>query len=135
MDLTSPPDELKFRDDLRAWLAANVPKDWTGRKAAGHSMEEHFAYLRGLEKRVYPGGWDGISWPRQFGGRGASVIEQVIFPEEMARASAPPLANVLGLALIGPTIVAHGTEAQKKRYLPGILSGDEIWCQGFSEPN
>ena len=135
MDLNYTPDELKFRDELRGWLADNAPKDWSGRKAPGHSMEEHFAYLRAWQKRVYQGGWAGISWPRQFGGRGASVIEQVIFTEEMARAAAPPLANVLGLALIGPTIVAQGTAAQKERFLTKILSADEIWCQGFSEPN
>jgi len=135
MDLNYTAAEQKFRDELRAWLADHAPKDWTGRKAPGHSMEEHFAYLRAWQKRVYEGGWDGISWPRQYGGRGASVIEQVIFTEEMARASAPPLANVLGLALIGPTIIAHGTAAQKERFLTKILSAEEIWCQGFSEPN
>src|SRR5271166_1157534 len=135
MDLNYTADEQRFRDELRSWMAANVPQDWTGRKAAGHSMEEHFAYLRAWQKRVYDGGWAGISWPRQYGGRGASVIEQVIFTEEMARASAPPLANTLGLSLIGPTIINHGAAAQKERFLAGILSADEIWCQGFSEPN
>jgi len=135
MDLNYTAAEQKFRDELRAWLADHAPQDWTGRKAPGHTMEEHFAYLRAWQKRVYEGGWAGISWPRQCGGRGATVIEQVIFTEEMARASAPPLANVLGLALIGPTIIAHGTAAQKERFLTKILSAEEIWCQGFSEPN
>ncbi|SPF53409.1 conserved hypothetical protein [Candidatus Sulfopaludibacter sp. SbA4] len=135
MDLNYTAAEQKFRDELRAWLADHAPQDWTGRKAPGRSMEEHFAYLRAWQKRVYEGGWAGISWPRQCGGRGATVIEQVIFTEEMARASAPPLANVLGLALIGPTIIAHGTAAQKERFLTKILSAEEIWCQGFSEPN
>jgi len=135
MDLNYTAAEQNFRDELRAWLADHAPQDWTGRKAPGRSMEEHFAYLRAWQKRVYEGGWAGISWPRQCGGRGATVIEQVIFTEEMARASAPPLANVLGLALIGPTIIAHGTAAQKERFLTKILSAEEIWCQGFSEPN
>ena len=135
MDLNYTAHEQRFRDELRSWLESNVPKDWTGRKAAGHSMQEHFAYLRAWQKRVYDGGWAGISWPREYGGRGASVIQQVIFTEEMARASAPPLANTLGLALIGPTIVHHGTAAQKERFLTKILSAEEIWCQGFSEPN
>ncbi len=93
------------------------------------------AFLREWQKKVYDGGWSGVSWPSEYGGRGATLTEQVIFSEEMGRAGAPPLANVLGLALVGPTIIAFGTEEQKKRYLPKILSGEEIWCQGFSEPN
>ncbi len=135
MDLNYTAEEQKFRDELRSWLESHVPKDWTGRKAAGHSMEEHFAYLRAWQKQVYDGGWAGVSWPQEYGGRGATLMEQVVFTEEMARVSAPPLANVLGLALIGPTIIAHGAAAQKERFLAKILSADEIWCQGFSEPN
>jgi len=127
MDLNYTPAERKFRDALRAWLAANVPADWNG--------SQGFDYLRGWQRRVHAGGWAGVSWPREYGGRGATVVEQVIFMEEMARASAPPLANVLGLSLIGPTIIAHGSQAQKRRYLANILSAEEIWCQGFSEPN
>src|SRR5262245_6517892 len=135
MDLNYTAEERQFRDELRAWLETHAPKEWTGRKAPGHSMEEHFAWLRAWQKQVFEGGWAGVSWPREYGGRGATLMEQVIFTEEMARAAAPPLANVLGLALIGPTIIAHGTAAQKARHLAKILSADEIWCQGFSEPN
>jgi alkylation response protein AidB-like acyl-CoA dehydrogenase len=135
MDLNYTESERQFRDELRDWLETNAPRDWTGRKAAGTSMQEHFEYLRAWQRRVYEGGWAGISWPREYGGRGAGLIEQVIFNEEMARASAPPLANVLGLGLVGPTLIAHGTEAQKNRFLTKILSAEEIWCQGFSEPN
>ena len=80
-------------------------------------------------------GWVGIHWPKEYGGRGASQIEQAIFIEEMARAGAPPLINVLGLSLLGPTLIHYGTDAQKKRFLAKILSADEIWCQGYSEPN
>jgi alkylation response protein AidB-like acyl-CoA dehydrogenase len=127
MDLNYTPGELRFRDALRAWLAANAPADWDG--------SQGFDYLRGWQRRVHAGGWAGVSWPREYGGRGATVVEQVIFLEEMARASAPPLANVLGLSLIGPTIIAYGSQAQKRRYLANILSAGEIWCQGFSEPN
>jgi alkylation response protein AidB-like acyl-CoA dehydrogenase len=127
MDLNYTPSEIQFRDALRGWLAANVPADWDG--------SQGFDYLRRWQRRLYEGGWAGVSWPREYGGRGATVIEQVIFLEEMARASAPPLANVLGLSLIGPTIIAHGSDAQKRRYLANILSAEEIWCQGFSEPN
>ncbi|HLK69863.1 MAG TPA: acyl-CoA dehydrogenase [Bryobacteraceae bacterium] len=135
MDLNYSDSERAFRDDLRGWLAENIPADWQRRSASGESMEENFAYLRAWQKKLHEAGWAGISWPREYGGRGATVIEQVIFTEEMARASAPPMANVLGLTLIGPTIIAHGTEAQKQRFLSRILSAEEIWCQGFSEPN
>ena len=134
MDLNLTREETQFRDELRAWLTANVPSDWeTHRLYDG--MEERFRFLRRWQKRVHQAGWAGVAWPKEYGGRGARLMEQVIFSEEMARAAAPPLANVLGLGLIGPAIIAYGTEKQKKRYLPNILSGDEIWCQGFSEPN
>jgi alkylation response protein AidB-like acyl-CoA dehydrogenase len=134
MDLNLTPEEAKFRGELRAWLQGNVPNDWETHRLRD-SMEDRFRFLRAWQKRVYEAGWAGVAWPKQYGGRGASLMEQVIFTEEMARAGAPPLANVLGLSLIGPTIIAHGTDAQKKRFLANILSADEIWCQGFSEPN
>jgi alkylation response protein AidB-like acyl-CoA dehydrogenase len=135
VDLNLTPQELAFRDEVRAWFAANVPKDWVKRRNAEESMEARFAYLKTWQRKLFDAGWAGISWPKEYGGRGASLMEQVIFIEEMARAEAPPMANVLGLGLIGPTIIAYGNEAQKKRYLSKILSAEEIWCQGFSEPN
>lgn len=134
MDLNPTPQEKQFRDELSAWLKASVPSDWEAHRLRD-SMEERFKFLRQWQKKVYAAGWAGVAWPKEYGGRGASLMEQVVFTEEMAKAGAPPLANVLGLALIGPAIVAYGTEKQKKRYLANILSGDEIWCQGFSEPN
>jgi len=134
MDLNLTPAELKFRDELRAWLRANVPSDWEKHRTEDE-MRERFEFLRVWQKKVYQAGWAGLSWPKEYGGRGAPLMEQVIFTEEMARAAAPPLANVLGLSLIGPTIIAFGTDPQKKRFLANILSADEIWCQGFSEPN
>lgn len=133
MDLNLTPAELVFRDEFRAWLRTNVPKEWEERRE--QPLDQRFEFLKQWQRKLYRGGWAGISWPAAYGGRGATVIEQVIFWEEMARAQAPPLANVLGLGLIGPTIIAFGTEAQKKRYLEKILSAEEIWCQGFSEPN
>jgi alkylation response protein AidB-like acyl-CoA dehydrogenase len=135
VDLNLTPQEQQFRDEVRAWFAANVPRDWVKRRAAEESMEARFGYLRNWQRKLFDAGWAGISWPQGYGGRGASLMEQVIFTEEMARAEAPPLANVLGLGLVGPTIIAYGTEKQKKRYLEKILSAEEIWCQGFSEPN
>ena len=133
MDLNLSADEMQFRDELRAWLAAHVPKDWDQQR--DESLEGHFAFLKRWQHTLFEGGWAGISWPREYGGRGASLMQQVVFWQEMALANAPPLANVLGLGLVGPTLIAFGTAAQKTRYLRNILSGDEIWCQGFSEPN
>jgi alkylation response protein AidB-like acyl-CoA dehydrogenase len=131
MDLNLSTEELQFRDELRAWLTANVPKNWDERRE--DSLEVRFEYLRSWQRKLYDAGWAGISWPKEYGGRGASLMQQVIFWQEMALAGAPPMANVLGL--IGPTIIAFGTESQKNRYLRKILSAEEIWCQGFSEPN
>jgi alkylation response protein AidB-like acyl-CoA dehydrogenase len=135
VDLNLTPQELRFRDEVRAWFAENVPKDWVKRRDEEESMQGRFGYLRAWQRKLYDAGWAGISWPRDFGGRGAPVMEQVIFIEEMARAEAPPMANVIALGLIGPTIIAFGTPEQKKRYLAKMLSAEEIWCQGFSEPN
>jgi len=129
MDLTLSPNELAFRDQLRAWLAANDP----GREPAGD--EAAFAFRRDWQRRLHAGGWAGVSWPTEYGGRGATLIEQAIYNEEVVRAKAPQAANVLGLAMGGPTVIAHGSEEQRRRYLPPILSADEIWCQGFSEPD
>jgi alkylation response protein AidB-like acyl-CoA dehydrogenase len=135
VDLNLTPQESAFRDDVRSWLTANVPKDWVKRRNAEESMEARFAYLRAWQKRLFAAGWAGVSWPKEYGGRGASLMQQVIFIEEMARAEAPPMANVLGLGLVGPTIIAFGRPSQKQRYLEKILSAEEIWCQGFSEPS
>jgi alkylation response protein AidB-like acyl-CoA dehydrogenase len=134
VDLTLTPAETAFRDELRAWLGSHVPVGWESVHVHA-SMEERFAFLRRWQRTVFEGGWVGIEWPKAYGGRGSTLLEQAIFTEEMARAGAPPLANTLGLALIGPTIIHHGSDAQKRRFLANILSGDEIWCQGFSEPN
>src|SRR6187399_1614283 len=135
MDLNLSPTELAFRDGFRAWLAANINPHWQAEYAAIPGKTAQFEYLRAWQRKVYDGGWAGIAWPKEFGGRGATVIEQVIFTEEMARAGAPNLPGVLGLQLVGPTTITHGTAQQKERFLRKILSGEEIWCQGFSEPN
>jgi alkylation response protein AidB-like acyl-CoA dehydrogenase len=133
MDLNLTPEETKFRDELRIWLEANVPKDWGEWREK--PLEESFPYLRAWQRKLYEGGWAAVSWPKEYGGRGATLMEQSLFWEEMARVEAPPMANSLGLGLIGPTIIAYGTDEQKKRFIPKILSAEEIWCQGFSEPN
>jgi alkylation response protein AidB-like acyl-CoA dehydrogenase len=129
VDLTLSPQEEAFRDELRGWLAEHHP----GPEPEGD--EAGFEFRRAWQKNLYEGGWAGVSWPREYGGRGASLIEQAIYNEEVVRAKAPAAANVLGLAMGGPTVIAHGTEEQKRRYLQPILSAEEIWCQGFSEPD
>jgi alkylation response protein AidB-like acyl-CoA dehydrogenase len=128
VDLTLSPGEQEFRDELRNWLEANNP----GREPAGD--EAAFEFRRNWQRKLNEAGWAGVSWPEAYGGRGATLVEQAIFNEEVVRARTPSLANVLGLAMGGPTVIAHGTEEQRKRYLPSILSAEEIWCQGFSEP-
>jgi alkylation response protein AidB-like acyl-CoA dehydrogenase len=128
VDLTLSPSEEAFRDELRSWLEANNPGSEPDGDEAG------FEYRRAWQRTLDEAGWAGLSWPREYGGRGATLIEQAIFNEETARAHAPQVANVLGLAMGGPTVIAHGTEEQRRRYLPPILSAEEIWCQGFSEP-
>ena len=133
MDLNLSPEELQFRDGLRDWLRANVPRDWSEWREK--PIEEAFPYLRAWQQKLHEGRWAAVSWPKEYGGRGATLAQQAIFWEEMARVEAPPMANALGLGLIGPTIIAFGTQEQKQRFIPKILSAEEIWCQGFSEPN
>src|SRR5580698_5098777 len=133
MDLNLSAEERQFRDELRTWLDANVPKDWAEWREK--PLEEAFPYLRAWQRKLDGGRWAAVSWPKEYGGRGAKLMQQAIFWEEMARAQAPSMANALGLGLIGPTIIAYGTQEQKKRFIPKILSAEEIWCQGFSEPN
>ena len=129
MDLSLSPSEREFRDEVRIWLEENHPGP---EPEAG--LEEVMAFRREWQGKLHEAGWAGISWPREYGGRGATLIEQAIFVGEAARQEAPSPANVLGLAMGGPVVIAHGTEEQKARYLEPILTAEEIWCQGFSEP-
>ncbi len=130
MDFSYTPEEQAFRAELRAWLTANVP-----REAAPGTLEEDAAFLTAWQRRLHDSGWVAVHWPREYGGRGASLTETAIYQEEMARARAPQVMNRVGINNVGPTLIAHGGEAQRQRYLPGILSGEEIWCQLYSEPN
>jgi alkylation response protein AidB-like acyl-CoA dehydrogenase len=130
MDLSFSAAEEAFRAELRAWLAANVPA--AGPEPA--TLAEEVAALRAWQRRLHEGGWVGIHWPREYGGRGATVVENYIFQEELAAARAPEIINRIGVNLVGPTLIAHGTEEQKRRFLPKILPAEELWCQLFSEP-
>lgn len=134
MDFSFSAEEERFRQDLRAWLKNNLPAGWGTPAFKMPKGNDRLQFLRDWQRQMYEGGYLGLSWPQEYGGRGASMIELAIFNEEMARVEAPGPLNVLGLSMAGPTIIVHGSEEQKKRYLPKILNCDEIWCQGFSEP-
>ncbi|HZP42187.1 MAG TPA: acyl-CoA dehydrogenase family protein [Candidatus Binatia bacterium] len=129
MDLSFTPAEESFRAELRTWLRANAPAP-----AQHADLAAEVAHLRAWQKRLAADRWVGLHWPREYGGRGASIVEHYIFQEEMAAARAPEIVNRIGVNLVGPTLIAHGTEAQKRRFLPPILPADELWCQLFSEP-
>ncbi len=131
MDLTFNQRESAFRDELRAWLADNEPSPEPTRGGE----DAHYAWRRDWQRRLYDAGWAAPAWPVEYGGRGASLSESAIYFEELGRARVPLPANILGLLLGGPTLMVWGTDAQKERYLAPILSGEEIWCQGFSEPD
>jgi alkylation response protein AidB-like acyl-CoA dehydrogenase len=139
MDFELTPSERAFRDEVRAWLRAHRPAWADGRDDADGGDDT--GSRQWLERRVawqrqlHEAGYIGLNWPTEYGGRGATLMEQIIFAQEMIEARAPSPINVIGLGMGGPVIIAHGTEEQKRRYLGGILSADEIWCQGFSEPN
>jgi alkylation response protein AidB-like acyl-CoA dehydrogenase len=130
MDLTLSPSEQSFRDELRAWLEANHPGDGPPR-----GEDQVFDFRRAWQRKLYDAGYVGFNWPKEYGGRGATLIEQALAGEEMARAKAPEPANVLGLVMGGPVVIHHGTDEQKERWLRPILTGEEVWCQGFSEPD
>ena len=130
MDFDLSPEEKQFRDQVRAWLKANKPaEDGDG------DMKSFIANRRAWQRKLYDAGYVGLTWPKEYGGSGRSFMDQLILNDEMILAHAPEPINVIGLGMGGPVVIAHGTEEQKKRYLPPLLSGEEIWCQGFSEPN
>jgi alkylation response protein AidB-like acyl-CoA dehydrogenase len=134
LDFTYGEEEERFRSRLRVWLEGNLPRD---SKSSGYELptrEETARFLKSWERKLYDAGYSGISWPKEYGGRGLPPTFEVVFFEELARARAPRDIGYFGKSLVGPTILAHGSEEHKKRYLPKILTGEEIWCQGFSEP-
>src|SRR2546428_12188394 len=137
MNLRLTPEQESFRDEVRAWLGRNMPRGWPGRLAASSDIPrpEAFDLLRDWQRKLHAAGFIGLTWPKEYGGRGLTFMEEMVLAEEMAVAKAPPVLNILGVGMAGPTIIAYGTEEQKKRYPAKILSCEEIWCQGYSEPN
>jgi len=134
VDFDYSPQEEAFRQELRTWLAANPPEGYNPETFEQLDQEERFKIQLKWQKKLFAAGLVGIHWPKEYGGRGATVLEQTIYQQEMARVRAPGVANPLGISIVGPTLMHWGTEEQKKRYVAKILTAEEIWCQGYSEP-
>ena len=134
MDLTYPADAEQFRGEIRAWLEENLPEGWFD---DGFEMnaEERRKFHEDWTQKLFDGGWICASWPKEYGGKGLSIMQNVVLNEEFARAGAPLRADFFGDTLVGPTILQWGSEEQKQEFLPKILSGQISWCQGFSEPD
>ncbi|MEL0203295.1 MAG: acyl-CoA dehydrogenase family protein, partial [Halieaceae bacterium] len=131
MDLSYTPEQEAFRAEVREWLAEHVP----AKPLASFDTEAGFAAHREWERTLAAGNWGMVTWPEAFGGRGCDLIQWLIFEEEYYRAGAPGRVNQNGIFLLGPTLMEYGSEEQKARFLPAMASGEEIWAQGWSEPN
>ena len=137
MKLSFSAADEAFRNEVADWLAANLCGEFEQIRYRGGPGDEH-SYVqerKAWERKLHEGGWTGLGWPREYGGRGATIEQQVIFNEEYARAGGPGRMGHIGETLTGPTLIAFGTEQQKQRFLPGILRGEDLWCQGYSEPS
>src|SRR5437762_3476120 len=135
MDFSLTPDQETFRQTLRTWLKGNIPREWKHVGSSEIPRVEAYELLRTWQRSLFDAGFIGLTWPKEYGGRGLTFMEELILQEEMALAKAPPILNVLGVGMAGPTLIAYGTEDRRKAYPPKMLSGEEIWCQGYSEPN
>lgn len=136
MKLSFSDKDEKFRAEVALWLFENLVGEFEQLKFRGGPGDEHMFPLerKKWEQKLAQGGWTCIGWPKEYGGRGCSIEQQVIFNEEYARAGAPGRVGHIGEGLAGPTLIAFGSEAQKQKYLPGIAAGTALWCQGYSEP-
>lgn len=135
MDFSFSQEEERFRAELRDFLGRTLPDGWgTPACPPPTATDDLVRFDKQFQKRLFDAGYAGLSWPREYGGRGASLIEQIIFMEETARAKAPLPINLAGLTMAGPVLIRHGSDEQKQRFLRPILTSDEVWCQGFSEP-
>ncbi|WP_174734774.1 acyl-CoA dehydrogenase family protein [Mesobacillus harenae] len=136
MDLSFSQQQEEYRQGVREWLINNIPEGWGTPEFNWPDDEaERGKILREWDRKLYEGGYAGISWPKEYGGQGLTHVEEIIYDEEAGKLNAPSGINVLGKLLLGPTLLLFGTEEQKQRFLPALLRGDEVWCQGFSEPN
>jgi alkylation response protein AidB-like acyl-CoA dehydrogenase len=134
VDFSYPPEVEQFRKELRAWLAANLTDDVVAAGRRSGRNDAAFQTLRAWNATMADAGWAAVSWPREYGGRGATVLEQLVYAEETTRARVPVPLNVIGINNIAPAIMQHGTEEQKRTLLPRMVRADDIWCQGMSEP-
>ncbi|RZQ63132.1 acyl-CoA dehydrogenase family protein [Amycolatopsis suaedae] len=129
--------DAEFRSEIREWLAGNLAGEFAGLRGLGGPGREHEAFEERLawDRHLAAAGWSCVGWPAEHGGRGLTLEQQVIFHEEYARANAPARVSHVGQELLGPTLIALGTDAQRRRFLPRIVAVDELWCQGYSEPD
>ncbi len=136
MDFNFTKEEDAFREEVRTWLADNLPEGWMeGNRDLPEDGEEYSAFLRQWQKTLYEGGWAAIAWPKEYGGKNASLMEEIIYHQEMVRVEAPPLINYIGIHMVAPTLMDMGTTEQKEEYIEKILTGEHVWSQGYSEPN
>ena len=134
MDFSYPAEVQRFRKELRTWLSEHLTEDVVKSGRRRGEDADAFALRRRWDATVADAGWGAVSWPREYGGRGATVLEQLAYAEEIAAVRAPLPLNVIGLNNIGPAIMHYGTDEQKRRLLPRMVRADDIWCQGMSEP-
>jgi alkylation response protein AidB-like acyl-CoA dehydrogenase len=135
VDLGFTKEEESFRKEVRAWLDENLPAEWRHRGVGGYREDDDEEIQRRWQRSLHEAGWLKLGWPKEAGGRGATPVMQAIYQEEMARAGAPVILGRLGVTLLAPTLLGHGTQWQKDEYIDRILSGDLVFCQGFSEPD
>ncbi|MDX2170966.1 MAG: acyl-CoA dehydrogenase family protein [Deltaproteobacteria bacterium] len=134
MDLSLSAEHEAFRAQVRAWLKANLPKREVGEPSREHGDPARVRWLKQWQRTLYEGGYVAMGWPKQYGGRGLGVMEQTIVNQELVAAKAPQQIGAMGVLMVGPTLIQYGTDEQRARHLPKILSAEEIWCQGYSEP-
>ncbi len=135
MDLNFSPAEEAFRQEFSSWLRDNLPEDQKASLLRALPEVQAIERRRAWEQKLGAAGWLGVSWPKEYGGRGATAMEHVIYLEEMLHADAPEPLDMLGLDMVGPTLIEVGTDEQKHRFLPPMMRGEALWCQGFSEPD
>ncbi|KON69410.1 acyl-CoA dehydrogenase [Peribacillus butanolivorans] len=136
MDFSFTTKEEEFRHELRTWLEENLPEGWLdGTSKISKNEGEYAIFLRNWQRKLYEGGWAAIAWPEKYGGREATLMEEIVYQQEMVRVKAPALVNYVGIHMVAPTLMQIGTEEQKSKYIQKILTGEEVWCQGYSEPN
>ncbi len=133
MDLNLSPSEEAFRQEVRSWLEQNLPPQWRESRLRSLPPADIAAICLQWQRKLGAGGWLGLAWPKEYGGRGATMMEQAIFMMETHRAEAPPTVDRAGLRLLGPTLMEVGTPEQKTRFLGPLIRGEVVWCQGFSE--